>query len=72
MRIGINCGIENQTELFRADLPLHTSYSLLQSIFNDSVNRNKIFRTGPFFSEKIGPGPKFSAEQNFRDGSPDP
>ena len=66
----INCGIENQTELFRADLPLRASYSLLQSTFNESVNRNKIFRTGPFFSEKIvppgmifpekiGPGPNF-------------
>ena len=49
----INCGIENQTKLFQADLPLRASYSLLQLIFNESVNRNKIFRTGPFLSEKI-------------------
>ena len=39
------------------------------------------YDTGPFFSEKIdpggtifpekiGPGPKFSAEQNFRDSPP--
>ena len=70
MRIGImtiDCGIENQTELFRADLPLRASYSLLQLIFNESVNRNKIFSTGQFFPEKIGPGPKFLAEQNFCD-----
>ena len=53
MRIGImtiDCGIENQTELFRANLPLRASYSLLQSIFNKSVNRNKIFRTGQLAS----------------------
>ena len=25
--------------------------------------------TGPFFSGKIGPGPKFSAKQNFRDST---
>ena len=68
MRIGIiDCGIENQNELFRADLPLHASYSLLQSIFNECLIRNKIFRISLFFSEKnrnarndfpekIGPG----------------
>ena len=62
-------------QLLRANLPLRASYSLLQLIFNKSVYRNKILRTGPekivppgtIFPEKIGPGPKFSVEQNFRD-----
>jgi len=43
-----------------------------------NVEQNKIFKTGPFFSKKLfqngaifseknGPGPKFSPKQNFCD-----